>query len=46
MLNEWLTAPVTSDFKDPIDNYEPKTYDNSVEPALAEETVEAIQHQP
>ena len=34
------------DFQDPLENYEPKSYTDPVERALAEETVEAIQHQP
>ena len=34
------------DFQDPLENYEPKTYDDPIEQALADETVAAIQHEP
>lgn len=33
-------------FVDPLDNYEPKTYADPLEKAIAEETVSEIQHQP
>ena len=38
--------PSPDEFQDPLENYDPKTYDDPVEQALAEETVEAIQHEP
>ena len=34
------------EFQDPLENYEPKTYEDPLEQALAEETVAAIQSQP
>ena len=33
-------------FVDPLENYDPKTYDDPLEKAIAEETVSAIKHQP
>lgn len=39
-------VPSPDEFQDPLENYEPKTYDDPVEQALADETVEAIQHHP
>ncbi|MDH3716795.1 MAG: CBS domain-containing protein [Planctomycetota bacterium] len=38
--------PSPEDFQDPLENYEPKTYDDPLEEALAEETVAAIRHEP
>lgn len=38
--------PMPEDFKDPLENFEPKTYADPLEQALAEETVAAIQSQP
>ena len=38
--------PSPDEFQDPLENFEPKTYDDPVERALAEETADAIQHQP
>jgi len=34
------------EFQDPLENYDPKTYDDPLEQALAENLVEAIQHEP
>ncbi len=34
------------DFQDPLENFDPKSYDDPLEEALIEETVEAIQHDP
>ena len=34
------------DFQDPLENYEPKTYDDPLEEALAEETADNIRHEP
>ncbi len=36
----------SSEFEDPLENYEPKTYEDKLEQALADETVSAIQAQP
>lgn len=36
----------TDDFSDPLENYDPKVYRNSLEQALSEETVAAIRSQP
>jgi len=38
--------PDPDDFQDPLENYEPKTYDDPLEQALAEDTVGAIRHEP
>ncbi|NIP85142.1 MAG: CBS domain-containing protein [Planctomycetales bacterium] len=38
--------PSPEDFQDPLENYEPKTYEDPLEEALAEETVTAIRHEP
>jgi CBS domain-containing protein len=38
--------PDPDDFQDPLENYEPKTYDDPLEQALADETVVAIRHEP
>jgi CBS domain-containing protein len=38
--------PAPENFKDPLENYEPKTYEDPLEEALAEETVGAIRHEP
>ena len=38
--------PDPDDFQDPLENYDPKTYDDPLEQALAEETVGAIRHEP
>ena len=46
MSDELSKYPSPDDFQDPLENYEPKTYDDPVEQALAEQTVEAMQHQP
>jgi CBS domain-containing protein len=34
------------EFQDPLENYEPKTYDDPLKKALAEETVAAVRHEP
>ena len=33
-------------FEDPLENYDPKNYDDSLEEAMAEESVSHVQHQP
>ncbi len=38
--------PDPDDFQDPLENYEPKTYSDPLEQALAEDTVGAIRHEP
>lgn len=38
--------PSPEEFQDPLENYEPKTYSDPLEEALAEETVAAIRHEP
>jgi CBS domain-containing protein len=40
------TLPEPEDFQDPLEDYEPKTYDDPLEQALAETPVSAIQTQP
>lgn len=40
------TIPDPEDFQDPLENYDPKVYDDPLEEALAEETVEQIRHEP
>ena len=37
---------MSGEFQDPLENYDPKTYDDPVAEALGEQTVESIQHQP
>ncbi len=39
-------TPDPEEFQDPLENYDPKTYDDPLEEALAEETVEQIRHEP
>lgn len=39
-------SPDADDFEDPLQNYEPKTYCDALEEALAEQPVAAIQSQP
>ena len=46
MSDESSTESVRDEFQDPLENYEPKSYDDPLEEALAESTVEAITHQP
>ena len=46
MTDKSSTKSVRDEFHDPLENYEPKTYDDPLEEALAESTVEAITHQP
>lgn len=38
--------PSPEEFQDPLENYDPKTYDDPLEEALAEETIGAIQSTP
>lgn len=38
--------PSPDEFQDPLENYDPATYDDPIQEALAERTVEAIQHEP
>lgn len=38
--------PNPDDFQDPLENYDPAVYDDPLEEALAEQTVEAIRHEP
>lgn len=40
------TESAPGEFQDPLENYEPKTYDDPLEQAIAEEPVARIQHQP
>jgi CBS domain-containing protein len=46
MSNEPSGKGSGDDYQDPLENYDPKTYKDPLEHALAEETVEAIQSQP
>ncbi len=38
--------PDPDEFQDPLENYEPKVFDDALEQALAEETVNQIRHEP
>jgi predicted transcriptional regulator len=38
--------PTNDAFEDPLEDYEPKTYNDPLERAIAEESVTQIQHQP
>lgn len=40
------TYPDPDDFQDPLENYEPKSYDDPLEKALAEESADSIRHEP
>lgn len=46
MSDEAAKSPTPGDFQDLLENYEPKTYDDPIEQALADESVAAIQHEP
>ena len=46
MPDESAQAPMPEEFQDPLENYEPKKYDDPLEEALCEETVAAIKHEP
>lgn len=39
-------VPDPEEFQDPLENYEPKKYDDPLKQALADETVSAIRHEP
>ncbi len=39
-------SELDGEFQDPLENYEPKSYDDELEQALVDETVAAIQAQP
>jgi CBS domain-containing protein len=45
-MNSNKNNPVPEEFVDPLQNYEPRTYHNSLEQALSEEPVAAIQSRP
>ena len=38
--------PSPNEFQDPLENYEPRSYEDAVEEALAEQSVNAIMHEP
>lgn len=44
--NETVLKKQADDFEDPLQNYDPKVYNDPLEKALAEETVAAIQSTP
>jgi CBS domain-containing protein len=46
MMTEQQSFPDPSDFQDPLENYEPREYQDDLERALAEEPVTAIHAQP
>jgi CBS domain-containing protein len=46
MTNETIPKQQAEDFQDPLQNYDPKVYNDPLEKALAEETVGAIQSTP
>jgi CBS domain-containing protein len=45
-MNSNKHNPATEEFVDPLRNYEPRTYHNTLEQALSEEPVAAIQSRP
>ncbi len=46
MSGESSESPAPEEFRDPLENYDPKKYADPLEEALAEESVTAIQHEP
>ena len=46
MPDEKRERPAGDEYRDPLENYDPKSYGDPLERALAEETVEAIQARP
>jgi len=46
MSEEFVPTRVTEEFTDPLQNYDPKTYNDPLEKALADEKVAAIQSTP
>ena len=40
------TVPDNNEFQDPLENYEPKEYDDPMEQALVEEEIGTIRHEP
>ena len=46
MTNQDFKQATNDDFQDPLENYDPKTFDDPLEQALAEQSVMAIQHEP
>jgi CBS domain-containing protein len=46
MTNETMPKKQAEEFQDPLQNYDPKVYNDPLEKALAEETVGAIQSTP
>jgi CBS domain-containing protein len=46
MPDESSQPATPEEFKDPLENYDPKKYDDPLEQALCEETVAAIRHEP
>jgi CBS domain-containing protein len=46
MPDESSRPATPEEFKDPLENYDPKKYGDPLEQALCEETVAAIQHEP
>lgn len=46
MADESKSPSAGDEFQDPLENYDPKSYSDPIEQALAEESVAAIQHEP
>ena len=46
MADESTPSSAGEEFQDPLENYDPKSYSDPIERALAEETVATIQHEP
>lgn len=46
MTRPMRKEPLGDEFQDPLENYEPKTFDDALEQALAEETADVIQSTP
>lgn len=46
MNDESERPPNSTGFQDPLENYDPKSHDDPIEQALAEEPVGVIQHEP
>ncbi len=46
MKDDMSSDRSAEDYRDPLENYDPKTYDDPLERALAEEPVASIQSRP
>ena len=41
-----MTNSIPDDFQDPLENYEPRRYDDPLEEALVEQEIGTIRHEP